>query len=131
MADVETIDAATAVALHGQEGVVFVDIRDVRELARNGQIPEAEHPPRGMLEYWVDPDSPSHKEVFSTGRRFVFYWVGGGRSALAAKTLQDIGMSNVCYLRDGFHACLEAGGEVAEKSAWWRAGNCHIVQKRL
>ncbi len=51
MADVETIDAATAVALHGQEGVVFVDIRDVRELARNGQIPEAEHPPRGMLEY--------------------------------------------------------------------------------
>ena len=73
MDEVETIDAATALALHGQEGVVFVDIRDVRELARDGLIPEAVHAPRGMLEYWVDPDSPYHKEVFSTGRQFVLY----------------------------------------------------------
>jgi rhodanese-related sulfurtransferase len=73
MAEVETIDAATAVALHGQEGVVFVDIRDVRELEREGLIPKAVHAPRGMLEYWVDPDSKYHRQVFSTGKRFVLY----------------------------------------------------------
>lgn len=73
MDEVETIDASTALALHAQEGVVFVDIRDVRELARDGLIPEAVHAPRGMLEYWVDPDSPYHREVFSTGRQFVLY----------------------------------------------------------
>jgi len=73
MAEVETIDAATAVALHGQEGVVFVDVRDVRELAREGLIPEAFHAPRGMLEFWVDPDSKYHRKVFSTGKRLILY----------------------------------------------------------
>jgi rhodanese-related sulfurtransferase len=73
MAVVETIDAATAVALHGREDVVFVDIRDIRELEREGIIPGAVHAPRGMLEYWVDPDSPYHREVFSSGKRFVLY----------------------------------------------------------
>ena len=73
MAEVETIDAATAVALHGQDDVVFVDIRDVRELQREGLIPDAVHAPRGMLEYWVDPDSPYHKEVFASGKKFVLY----------------------------------------------------------
>ena len=73
MAEVETIDAATALALHGQEDVVFVDIRDIRELEREGMIPGAVHAPRGMLEYWVDPESPYHREVFSSGKRFVLY----------------------------------------------------------
>jgi rhodanese-related sulfurtransferase len=73
MAEIETIDAVTAVALHGQEGVVFVDIRDVRELERKGLIPEAFHAPRGMLEYWVDPDSKYHRKVFSAGKRLVLY----------------------------------------------------------
>ena len=73
MAEVETIDATTAVALHGQEDVVFVDIRDVRELAREGLIPNAVHAPRGMLEYWVDPDSPYYKEVFASGKKLVLY----------------------------------------------------------
>ena len=73
MAEVETIDAAEALALHGQEDVVFVDIRDVRELQREGMISDAVHAPRGMLEYWVDPDSPYHKEVFSSGKKLVLY----------------------------------------------------------
>lgn len=73
MAEVETIDAPTAVALHGQEGVIFVDIRDVRELQRVGLISEAVHAPRGMLEFWVDPDSQYHRKVFSTGKRLVLY----------------------------------------------------------
>ena len=73
MAEVETIDVATAMALHGQEDVVFVDIRDIRELEREGMIPGAVHAPRGMLEYWVDPDSPYHREVFASGKQFVLY----------------------------------------------------------
>lgn len=73
MAEVETIDAETAVSLHSRDDVVFVDIRDVRELQREGMIPNAEHAPRGMLEYWVDPDSPYHKELFSSGKQFVLY----------------------------------------------------------
>lgn len=73
MAEVETIDADTAVDLHGRDDVVFVDIRDVRELQRDGMIPDAVHAPRGMLEYWVDPESPYHREVFSSGKQLVLY----------------------------------------------------------
>lgn len=73
MAEVETIDTATAMAMHGQDDAVFVDIRDVRELQQQGLIPDAEHAPRGMLEFWVDPDSPYHKEVFSSDKKLVLY----------------------------------------------------------
>lgn len=73
MAEVETIDVETALGWHGQEDVAFVDIRDVRELQREGMIADAVHAPRGMLEYWVDPDSPYHKEVFASGKKLVLY----------------------------------------------------------
>lgn len=73
MAEVTTISPEEAMALHGQENVVFVDIRDVRELAREGLIPEAVHAPRGMLEYWVDPESPYFKPVFSEDKNVVLY----------------------------------------------------------
>ena len=72
-AQVSQVDAADAVAMLGRDDVVIVDIRDIRELEREGMIPGAVHAPRGMLEYWVDPDSPYHREVFSSGKRFVLY----------------------------------------------------------
>ena len=73
-------------ALHGQDGVTFVDLRDPRELERDGMIPRAFHCPRGMLEFWIDPESPYAKPQFQTGNRFVFYCASGWRSALSART---------------------------------------------
>jgi rhodanese-related sulfurtransferase len=72
-AEVETINAADAIKLRDDPNVVMVDIRDIRELEREGRIPGAFHAPRGMLEFWVDPDSPYHKEVFASGKKFLFF----------------------------------------------------------
>jgi rhodanese-related sulfurtransferase len=72
-AEVETIDAVDAIKLKDDPRVVMVDIRDIRELEREGRIPGAFHAPRGMLEFWVDPDSPYHKEVFASGKKFLFF----------------------------------------------------------
>ena len=111
-AEIVTLEAAEAVALAGDPGVVLVDIRDVRELAREGRVPGALHCPRGMLEFWVDPESPYFKPVFGEDRRFVFFCAGGWRSALAAKTVQDMGLSPVAHIGGGFRAWKEAGGPV-------------------
>ena len=109
LAEIETIDADAAIAMHGREDVVFVDLRDIRELARTGRVPGAIHAPRGMLEFWIDPESPYHKPVFAEPRRFVFYCASGWRSALAAKTAQDMGLAPVAHLGGGFTAWREAG----------------------
>jgi len=111
-AEVETLPPPAAVALHGAEGVLFVDLRDPREVEREGRIPGAFHCTRGMLEFWIDPASPYHKPVFAEPKRFVFYCAGGWRSALAAKTAQDMGLENVAHLGGGFKAWREAGGPV-------------------
>ena len=107
---VDTIPAADALALHGRDDVVLVDLRDPRELEREGRIPGAVHCPRGMLEFWIDPDSPYHKPVFAEDKRFVFFCAGGWRSALAAATAQDMGLTPVAHLGGGFSAWREAGG---------------------
>jgi len=86
------------------EDVVFVDIRDIRELWREGAIPGAVHAPRGMLEFWVDPQSPYAREVFQSGKRFMFFCAGGLRSALAAKSVQEMGLSPFCHLAGGYSA---------------------------
>jgi rhodanese-related sulfurtransferase len=86
------------------EDVVFVDIRDIRELWREGTIPGAVHAPRGMLEFWVDPQSPYAREVFQSGKRFMFFCAGGLRSALAAKSVQEMGLSPVCHMAGGYSA---------------------------
>ncbi len=86
------------------EDVVFVDIRDIRELWREGAIPGAVHAPRGMLEFWVDPESPYAREVFQSGKRFMFFCAGGLRSALAAKSVQEMGLSPVCHMAGGYSA---------------------------
>lgn len=109
---VETLDAAAAVGLHGREDTVLVDLRDVRELQREGRIPGAFHCPRGMLEFWIDPDSPYHKPVFAADRRFVFFCAGGWRSALAARTAAEMGLAPVAHIAGGFAAWKAAGGPV-------------------
>lgn len=114
--EVETVSAAEAKALHGRDDVVFVDIRDVRELQRDGRVPEAVHAPRGMLEFWVDPESPYHKDVFASGKKFVLYCASGWRSALATDRLKEMGLDNVAHIEGGFTAWKEAGGPVSERS---------------
>jgi len=99
----------------GDDDVVLIDIRDVRELWREGAIPGAIHMPRGMLEFWVDPESPYARDVFQTGKRFVFFCAGGLRSALAAKAVQEMGLKPVCHMAGGFAAWKEAGGDIEAK----------------
>jgi len=80
--EVETLDVAEAIKLHGRDDVVFVDLRDIRELGRDGRMPGAFHCPRGMLEFWIDPQSKYHKAEFAQDKRFVFFCAAGARSAL-------------------------------------------------
>ena len=82
----------------GNDDVVFVDIRDIRELWRDGAIPGAVHAPRGMLEFWVDPESPYARDVFQSGKRFMFFCACGLRSALAARAVQEMGLTPVCHM---------------------------------
>ena len=107
-AEIETLSPAEASALVDDDNVVFVDIRDVRELQREGKIPDAFHATRGMLEFWIDPDSPYYKEIFGSGKRFVFYCQSGWRSALATKTVQDMGLKPVCHIDGGYRAWKDA-----------------------
>lgn len=96
--------------------LILVDIRDVRELDRGGMIPDAVHAPRGMLEFWVDPASPYHKEVFAQeDKTYVLYCQSAWRSALAAKSLHDMGMRNLKHITGGFKAWKEAGGPVGDR----------------
>lgn len=109
-AQVETLSPADAIALHGREDVVFVDLRDPRELDREGRMPNAFSCTRGMLEFWIDPESPYHKTVFAEDKKFVFFCAGGWRSALAAKTAQDMGLDKVAHVEGGFGEWKKAGG---------------------
>lgn len=111
-AEVEAIPAERAMALAAAPDVVFIDLRDVRELWREGKIPGAVHVPRGMLEFWIDPASPYHKPLFTEARRFVFYCNLGWRSALAAQVAQQMGLENICHIDGGFSAWAAAGGAV-------------------
>ncbi|PLX75132.1 MAG: rhodanese [Desulfuromonas sp.] len=111
-AEIETISVEQALELHGSEDVVFVDLRDVRELWHDGKIPGAKHVPRGMLEFWIDPESPYHKPLFTEPNRFVYYCNLGWRSAMAAKVSQEMGLEKVCHIEGGFDGWVKAGGEV-------------------
>jgi rhodanese-related sulfurtransferase len=113
--EIETISVEEALGLQGSEDVVFVDLRDVRELWREGLIPGAFHCPRGMLEFWIDPDCIYYKDIFASGRKFLFYCNLGWRSALAAQVSQRMGLTPVAHLGGGFDAWKKAGGPVAHK----------------
>jgi len=110
--EIETLSVDDARALHGRGDVVFIDLRDVRELEREGRMPGAFHCPRGMLEFWIDPDSPYHKPVFGEDKRFVFFCAGGWRSALAAQTAHRMGLKPVAHIEGGFGEWKKAGGPV-------------------
>jgi rhodanese-related sulfurtransferase len=112
---IRTLTLAEAEALLDDPNVVFVDIRDVRELEREGIIPGSFHAPRGMLEFWVDPESPYYKDIFGSGKEFVLYCQSAWRSSLATAALQDMGLTNVCHIEGGFGAWKEAGLPIGEK----------------
>ncbi|MGR6430116.1 rhodanese-like domain-containing protein [Rhizobium sp. PAMB 3174] len=112
-AQVVAVSAVDATTLHGDPGTVFVDLRDPREREREGTIPDAFSCPRGMLEFWIDPESPYAKPVFAEDKRFVFFCASGWRSALAAKTAEDMGLEKVSHVAGGFTAWRDAGGPVA------------------
>ena len=117
MTQIETVPLAKAQDLLGDSNTVFVDIRDVRELEREGMIPSAMHAPRGMLEFWVDPDSPYYKPIFGEGKRLVLYCASAWRSALATETLQRMGVPNVSHLEGGFSAWKKAQLPTVDKAS--------------
>lgn len=110
--EVEMIGVEEAKKLVGSDDVLFIDIRDIREVAKTGRIQGARHVPRGMLEMWIDPDSPYHRSFFAEDRKFIFYCAGAWRSALAAKTAQDMGLTPVAHLEGGIKAWIEAEGPI-------------------
>lgn len=115
-AKIRGLSVAEAQARLGAADTVFVDIRDVRELEREGMLPGAFHATRGMLEFWVDPESPYFKPIFGEDKEFVLYCQSGWRSALATATLQDMGLK-VCHVEGGYNAWREAGGPTVARES--------------
>jgi rhodanese-related sulfurtransferase len=109
---VKSYSVAEAIAKHDDPHVQFVDVRDARELEREGIIPGAFSAPRGMIEFWIDPDSPYFKPLFGEDKEFVFFCSLGWRSALTTRTVQEMGMQNVAHIDGGFTAWKAAGGPV-------------------
>ncbi len=110
-ADVVTLSADAAVKLMDDPDVVFVDVRETDERRKTGNLKGAVHAPRGFLEFYADPDSPTHVKALSSGKRLVLYCASGNRSALAATTLKSMGIANVSHVAGGFPALQKAGGE--------------------
>lgn len=110
--EIETLAIEDAIKLHGRGDVLLVDIRDPRELSRDGKVPGAFHCTRGMLEFWIDPQSPYYKPQFGEDKKYVFFCAGGMRSALAAQTAHRMGLKPVAHIRGGFGAWKKAGGPV-------------------
>jgi len=117
LSKIETLNLEQANALLGDADTSFIDIRDIRELEREGMLPGALHAPRGMLEFWVDPESPYYKPVFGEGKRLVLYCASAWRSALATETLQRMGVSRVCHIAGGFTAWKAAQLPIVDKPA--------------
>jgi len=115
--EIETMTVEQVMAVQDDPNVQLVDIRDIRELWRDGSIPGATHAPRGMLEFWVDPDSPYYREEFGSGKKFIFFCAGGMRSALATQAVHNMGLAPVAHMAGGFGAWVKAGGAVEAKEA--------------
>ncbi|CUJ81973.1 molybdopterin biosynthesis protein MoeB [Shimia thalassica] len=109
---IETLPQTEVETLLASGEIVLIDIRDIRELKRDGRIPGAIHAPRGMLEFWIDPESPYHKPDFATDKKLVLFCASAWRSALAVKNLQDIGVENIAEMADGFSAWKSRGAAV-------------------
>lgn len=112
--EIEEIAPEDVVALHGRDDIAIIDVRDIRELKREGKIPGSVHCPRGMLEFWIDPESPYFKPIFGEDKRFIFHCALDWRSALATQTAQDMGLKPVAHIKGGFAGWKEAGGAVED-----------------
>ncbi len=115
--EIRTISVTKALSLQNNETYEFIDLRDFREIQRSGKIPGAFSCPRGMLEFWIDPESPYHKEIFSKNKHFIFYCASAWRSALATKTAKDMGMKNVSHIEGGFTNWKKSGGQIEQLSS--------------
>ena len=112
---IDEIDAKDAIKFFNDENVIFIDIRDIRERQKLGFIPGSFHAPRGMLEFWIDPESPYFKDIFNTNKKYIFHCAAGWRSALAVSTLNDMGFE-ASHITDGFAGWVEEKGPVEFKS---------------
>ena len=112
---INEIDAKEAIKLFNDENVIFIDIRDIRERQKLGFIPGSFHAPRGMLEFWIDPESPYFKDIFNTNKKYIFHCAAGWRSALAVSTLKDMGFE-ASYITEGFAGWVDEKGPVEFKS---------------
>jgi rhodanese-related sulfurtransferase len=115
--EIETMDVNQVMEVMNDKNVQLVDIRDIRELWRDGAIPGSTHAPRGMLEFWVDPNSPYHREEFASGKKFIFFCAGGMRSALAAQAVHNMGLAPVAHMAGGYGAWVKAEGPTEPKEA--------------
>ena len=117
LTEIESMTAAAAVERIGDESLVFVDVRDIREVEQSDTIDGSHHAPRGMIEFWFDPESPYHRQIYAdSAKTYVLFCNGDPRSALSTKALQDMGVTNVVQLSGGMPAWREAGGPTITKS---------------
>ena len=112
---INEIDAKDAIKFFNDENVIFIDIRDIRERQKLGFIPGSFHAPRGMLEFWIDPESPYFKDIFNTNKKYIFHCAAGWRSALAVSTLKDMGFE-ASHITDGFSGWVNEKGPIEFKS---------------
>ncbi len=111
---VSSVSIEQAQAMMDSDDHVLIDLRDIRELKRSGKIPGAFSCPRGMLEFWIDPESPYHKDIFDQDKTYVFYCASAWRSALSAKTAMEMGLKPVVHIEGGFTAWAKSGAPVEE-----------------
>ena len=114
--EIETVSIEDAISLHKDDSYKFIDLRDFREIQRSGKIPGSFSCPRGMLEFWIDPESPYHKDIFSQEKTFIFYCASAWRSALATKTAKEMGLLNVSHIEGGFKNWVKSGGKIEKIS---------------
>ena len=112
--NISHIESEDAIKIHSNKMNMFIDIRDIREIKKSGRILGAKHVPRGMLEFWIDPDSPYHKKFFNENFNFIFYCASDWRSALATLTANNIGLLNTSHLIGGYNKWLELNGPIEE-----------------
>ncbi len=111
---VSSVSIEQAQAMMDSDDYVLIDLRDIRELKRSGKIPGAFSCPRGMLEFWIDPESPYHKDVFNQDKTYVFYCASAWRSALSAKTAMEMGLKPVVHIEGGFTAWAKSGAPIED-----------------
>ena len=113
---IKSINFKNAMKLYNEGETIFIDLRDIRELEKNGKIKNAKHVPRGMLEFWIDPKSPYYRDYFNSKNKFIFYCASGWRSSLSSKTALEMGLINVLNLENGIDDWIKQNGPVEKIS---------------